>query len=234
MLDRTDRNSDPRPKWSCFWLIHSLEIDYSSDPLWAYTYLVEKTLFLEESAIISVLELIRPSEKTKRPPNFQYLHQVAQHAIHVTEMLDVSIQILEHILAYHQDYLELKDVTSSGTDQISQSWEDIHSQLSFLRSYLDSMRHRSESNEKRVQNEIQQKYNFVAQESARLARLDSATMKRIAYVTLIFLPPTFICALFSMSFFNYGADLGWSVSKEFWIYWASAYNSGYSPRMTIF
>ncbi|KAJ5364627.1 uncharacterized protein N7496_010340, partial [Penicillium cataractarum] len=211
MLDPDVRISD---------LFVSPAIDYSSGPFWVYIYLVEKIVSLEESAIGKETMLDGP-RKTPQA-KFQYLHDVALHAIHVAETLNVSTQTLEHILAYHHDYLELKDAKSSGTDRIPHSWEDIHSQLSFLRSYLNSMRHRSTSLEKRLQNEIQQKYNFVAQESARLARLDSATMKRIIQVTLIFLPPTFICALFSMSFFNYGADSGWPVSNHFWIYWASA------------
>jgi Mg2+ and Co2+ transporter CorA len=157
------------------------------------------------------------------------LHDIARHAIHVTETLDVSIQTLEYILAHHQDCLRLKHTISSGTDQIPQAWQDIHSHLSFLQSYLRNLRHRSISNEKRLQNEIQLAFNTVAQHDAaltvdisRAARLDSATMKTIAFVTLTFLPPTFICALFSMSFFNYSAESGWSVSREFWIYWAFA------------
>lgn len=47
-------------------------------------------------------------------------------------------------------------------------------------------------------------------------------MKTIAFVTLAFLPPTFICALFSMSFFNYSDSGDWAVSNKFWVYWAFA------------
>ncbi|PSN59119.1 hypothetical protein BS50DRAFT_580199 [Corynespora cassiicola Philippines] len=44
---------------------------------------------------------------------------------------------------------------------------------------------------------------------------------------MAFLPPTFISAVFSMSFFNYspaqdGQANAWSISDKFWIYWAFA------------
>ncbi|KAF1828036.1 hypothetical protein BDW02DRAFT_513476 [Decorospora gaudefroyi] len=59
------------------------------------------------------------------------------------------------------------------------------------------------------------------------ARLDSGALKTIAVVTMAFLPPTFLSAIFSMSFFNYtpsqdGAKPEWSVSHKFWIYWVCA------------
>lgn len=237
ILDPSDHVSE--------WLL-SPAIDSMSDPFWVYTYLVEELASLAEVAVKSIRDKVRPTElnigpfthlgtgvperprqksrsnSEKRWATFPYLHNIARHATHVTETLDVSIQTLEQILAHHNDYLKLEHINSSGNDRILQSWEDIHSQLSFLRSCLGSIRCRSTTNEKRLQNEMQQKYSRAAQETAEFARIDSAAMKKIAYVTLIFLPPTFICALFSMSFFNYSLDSGWSVAKEFWIYWASA------------
>lgn len=232
--------------------------DSMSDPFWIYTNLVEELASLAESAVKSIRDQVRPSEKDpvrfthpwERSPESQhqelrsntkrqwatFIHEVARHATHVTESLDISIQTMERILAHHHDYLKLEHINMSGNDHILQLSEDIHSQLSFLQSCLVSLRCRSTSNEKRLQNEMQRGYNRaaqetadlaqvtadLAQENADLARLDSAAMKKIAYVTLIFLPPTFICALFSMSFFNFSLDSGWSVAKEFWIYWASA------------
>ncbi|KAH7138764.1 hypothetical protein B0J11DRAFT_23582 [Dendryphion nanum] len=77
--------------------------------------------------------------------------------------------------------------------------------------------------------------------AAEEARRDSASMKTVAVVTLVFLPGTFVAAIFSMSMFrwipednNSGSDSGGSsntgpqdnkdssriVSKWFWLYWA--------------
>ncbi|KAK1981474.1 hypothetical protein LZ30DRAFT_782007 [Colletotrichum cereale] len=76
-------------------------------------------------------------------------------------------------------------------------------------------------------------YNFIAQAGNNLnmriaanAGLDSTAMKTLALVTMIFLPPTFIATLFSMSMFDWqgpsstAGGIGRTVVPEFWIYWA--------------
>ncbi|KZL63646.1 hypothetical protein CI238_11557 [Colletotrichum incanum] len=76
-------------------------------------------------------------------------------------------------------------------------------------------------------------YNFIAQAGNNLnmriaanAGLDSTAMKTLAVVTMIFLPPTFVATLFSMSMFDWQAsfsaagDTERTIIPEFWIYWA--------------
>ena len=64
----------------------------------------------------------------------------------------------------------------------------------------------------------------VAQDSRTLASAtkdDSTAMKTLAAVTVIFLPGTFVAALFSMPLFRWDIHkVGHSaISKQFWIYW---------------
>ncbi|KAJ4395163.1 hypothetical protein N0V91_011027 [Didymella pomorum] len=64
-------------------------------------------------------------------------------------------------------------------------------------------------------------------ELGNAARFDSRAMRTIAVVTMAFLPPTFLSAIFSMSFFSFqpqeGDDGGgWKVSEKFWVYFAVA------------
>ncbi|EHK22089.1 uncharacterized protein TRIVIDRAFT_222470 [Trichoderma virens Gv29-8] len=44
-------------------------------------------------------------------------------------------------------------------------------------------------------------------------------MKSLTLLTIVFLPATFISALFSTTFFSFAED-GWQFSNKFWIYWA--------------
>lgn len=119
-------------------------------------------------------------------------------------------------------------------------WKDLNvhrgisRRLEFFQSHIESIGHRAKANEKRLQNEIQLAYNLIsARDTAETvkigaatvkigeaARADSATMKTLAFVTLIFLPPTFISTIFGMQFFAYDADNGFDLASEFWIYWA--------------
>lgn len=209
------------------------------DPFWVYPYILNLVSDLEERAVWAIRNQIRPIEKGVedatplqpggRPPNYRKLHDIARHSIHVTETLDVNLQTIERILENHKTYMSPGNSSPFPSHPGSDVWQEIHSRLSFGQSYLGSLRHRSISNEKRLQNEIQLTFQLVARHDAlvtekisRAMMSDSAALKTLAFVTFAFLPPTFICAVFSMSFFNYDQNLGWRVSGKFWIYWATA------------
>ncbi|KAI1075541.1 hypothetical protein F5B20DRAFT_378794 [Whalleya microplaca] len=58
-------------------------------------------------------------------------------------------------------------------------------------------------------------------ESVEQARRDSSSMRAIAVVTLVFLPATFIAAIFSMTMFNWlGGQTESVVSNRLWIFFA--------------
>lgn len=227
-----------------------------NDPFWVYLDILHEVARLQEIAVWKIRDRVRKIEKQaeederkkqeekrkdkekgiqnkplgERPEaEYRPLHDIARHAIHVTETLDVAVQNVDQIIRQHGVYM--KTLRSQYASQSSQGtpFEDIYSGLSSHQSHIESIRHRSISNQKRLQNEIQLKFNEVAQYDASVtvqishaARLDSATMKTLAFVTLTFLPPTFISAIFSMSFFNYDRDAGWAVSDKIWIYWVFA------------
>ena len=52
---------------------------------------------------------------------------------------------------------------------------------------------------------------------AREARSDSSSMKTIAALTMVFLPGTYIAAIFGMNMFNYSAE-SIHVSARWWLY----------------
>jgi len=214
-------------------MLHALfrpDPDWIKDPFWVYTRILEDVARIDESAVWDIRDHVRNVETVSIPlgqkpqPDYRTLHDIARHAIHVTEALEVTVQNIEHIASQHNVFVSSrKDLQAEATHR------EVSGRLAFFKSYIDSIRQRSISNEKRLQNEIQLAFNMVAQHDAgisveisRAARSDSATMKTLAFVTLTFLPPTFICALFSMSFFHYDDGSGWGVSKQIWIYWAIA------------
>ncbi|KAK1463515.1 hypothetical protein CMEL01_13584 [Colletotrichum melonis] len=77
-------------------------------------------------------------------------------------------------------------------------------------------------------NSLNMQQSTQAGQVAAQAGMDSTAMKTMAVVTMIFLPPTFVATIFSMSFFNWqassssGDDGGAepTVAPQFWIYWA--------------
>ncbi|KAJ5409895.1 uncharacterized protein N7487_004254 [Penicillium crustosum] len=177
-----------------------------NDPFWVYPHLVEQIALMQEPSVWGIRDHVRLTETEGKPegrpqPDYRRLHDIARHAIHVNETLDVALQNLEHILTQHESY------TNSIPDNASPASEDIHLRLRSWQSFIANLRSRSISNEKRLQNEIQLAFNTVAQHDAsvtleigRATQLDSATMKTIAFVTLTFLPlPSYV--LFSACHF---------------------------------
>ncbi|KAK7961168.1 hypothetical protein PG988_012382 [Apiospora saccharicola] len=201
-----------------------------SDPFWVYTLIADELANLHDESVWAIRTHVRNIEKGEKPqgqqhPDFRRLHDLARHAIHVTETLDVSMQTLAAVLSQHK---EMRPEADKKEEQ--RVWKNVRQRLLAHKQVVDNLRCRSQSNQDRLQNEIQLAFNLVALEDSktsigisRAAKTDSTAMKTISILTLIFLPPTFTCAVFSMSFFNYDAGgRGWTVSPQIWIYWAFA------------
>ncbi|KIX95248.1 uncharacterized protein Z520_09165 [Fonsecaea multimorphosa CBS 102226] len=170
--------------------------------------------------------------------NFTELHELARHTIHTCEVLAVAVDTLITLL---DDYRSSSGKTcecpvASG---LLEKPHCPHNEMKFRLGLLQNFGRRAKSLNERLSNEINLGLNLVVQRDTRktveisemtvdissAARSDSASMKTIAVVTLAFLPATFVCTIFSMSFFtlNVDDDTGekhWLVSDRFWIYWA--------------
>lgn len=204
-----------------------------SDPYWIYDCLLEDLIDLQDKAVWGIRNLVRKTEISRYAPDrvptpdFLRLHDVARHAIHVSETLDVAVTTIEMISAAHEKYIQSH---SSSEVKVQNTYTVLQSKLQFYNHMLRSLRHRSASNKERLSSEMQYAFNTVTQydsrvtvEIGRAAQSDSAAMKTISFLTLTFLPATYVCAIFSMSFFNYSPESGkWSVSSDFWIYWVVA------------
>ncbi|KAK8017200.1 hypothetical protein PG991_008276 [Apiospora marii] len=203
-----------------------------NDPFWVYTKIGDELANLHDESVWAIRTHVRNIEKGEKPqgqqhPDFRRLHDLARHAIHVTETLDVSIQTLAAVLSQHK---EMRPEATGQKEEGVRLWKNVRQRLLAHKQVIDNLRCRSQSNQDRLQNEIQLAFNLVALEDSqtsigisRAAKTDSTAMKTISILTLIFLPPTFTCAVFSMSFFSYDAGGGgWTVSPQIWIYWAFA------------
>jgi Mg2+ and Co2+ transporter CorA len=213
------------------WLLDSFPATSACHPFETHTYLLQELVRFQDEAVWSIRDLVRGSE-TKRDSyrlkaSYLYLHEVARHAIHVSETLSVAVSLLDTIMHEH-DHFFLECPRTDAACSISRNQS--RSQLSFIRTALNSLLERSKANKARLDNEIQLSFNiltlFNSKTSIKIgeaAQIDSATLKTIAFLTMTFLPATFVSGMFSMSFFGFSPDKDrWAISKQFWIYWAIA------------
>ncbi|OBT42429.1 hypothetical protein VE00_05993 [Pseudogymnoascus sp. WSF 3629] len=227
----------------CFGLPLPLKYSLSSlahlsldNPLSFHAILTEKVIALYDTSLWSWRNLVRDVEQNRTlpenpQPDYVTMHELARHAIHSSETLAVAIETIASLIQEHEIFFnENASLLVVSITQSKQAMRALRSHIALLRClYL-----RSKALEERLRNEINLAFNTVAQHDSRIAVLigkstqaDSAAVKTISVLGLAFLPGTFICALFSTSFFNFSpggsADpQHWTISEKFWIYWAVA------------
>ena len=132
----------------------------------------------------------------KRGPNYPRLHDLARHANHSSETLDVAVETLTSMLSQHERFSATEQSSVNLDPNISQQTrQNLRFQLQMLR----SLAHRSKANESRLRNEIDLAFNLVAQQDTKMAvqiseaaQKNGAAMKTMAVLTLAFLPATFV------------------------------------------
>lgn len=213
-------------------LLDSLVASDFSYPYWVHTLFVEEVVRLQDEAVWAIRNLVRNIEvhrtKSTAPnPNYPRLHDIARHAIHVSETLDLANKTVKCMITQHDQFIAERWSSDYSWDITKRKF---HERMNFYQHMLSSLESRSTSNKERLVNEIQLAFNTVGQydsrislEIGRAAQVDSAAMKTIAFLTMTFFPATFVSAIFSMSFFSYNSDTDqWFVSKKFWLYWIVA------------
>ncbi|KAK1843260.1 hypothetical protein CCHR01_14121 [Colletotrichum chrysophilum] len=205
-------------------------------PYWIYTRILEKVVTLQDAAVWSVRDTVRNTEKErdgptkpKPAPDYRHLHETARHAIHVSETLQLAVKAARQILVQHGTVKA--DWSGAQPDAAwKRAWKHANGRLLFFEDMLDSLQERSASNKARLLNEIALAFNMVAQfdsgvsvDIGRAAQRDSEAMKTVAFLTLLFLPATFVSAVFSTTFFEFDSGSGeWLMSDKFWVYWVVA------------
>ena len=161
-------------------------------------------------------------EKREPHTDYPWLHDIARHACHSSETLEVAIDTVEAMHDQYQAFL-----SSSKSNSALSCPTRLGQYLGFQKRMMKGLHTRSVAVETRLKNEI----NMVAQEESTLtarinqaAQSDGAAMKAVAVTTLVFLPSTFISTIFSMSFFDFEpsrdeASESWNVSERIWLYW---------------
>ncbi|KAK6496391.1 hypothetical protein TWF481_002411 [Arthrobotrys musiformis] len=187
------------------------------DPYAFHPYIVGGAVSTFDAAVWSLRDLVRMTEKHRNrnermndyEDHFDYLHELSRHVIHSGEILTVATEVMSKMVHRHEGILPRVEDGYEAEDAIRQVGDN----LDFYQGLLYGFKCRCEAMQMRHQNEIS-----LAQ--SRAVASDAAAMKAIAGLTIVFLPATFVSAIFSMSFFDNGEQ--WGLSPKIWIYWVIA------------
>ncbi|KAH7324465.1 hypothetical protein B0I35DRAFT_509206 [Stachybotrys elegans] len=189
------------------------------DPYTVFSNIPFEVISLLDASVWSIRDHICNWEAARYDvPDYSLLHELARHAIHVSETLSVALRSLQDIQQQRRDFMATYAQTSSD-------WHSVHDPFQFQLRLVESILSRSSSNKERLQNEIQLAFHSAAQRDSKIqvrigerAKAETAAMKTIAIITMVFLPGTFLATIFSMPFFQL-ESAGLQISSQFWIYW---------------
>ncbi|KAK0935884.1 hypothetical protein LTR29_012506 [Friedmanniomyces endolithicus] len=179
--------------------------------------------------VVRHMEHHRPTAQSPRP-DYPIMHELARHSVHISENLAMSIKVCDSIEQEISDRQRSTPLSGPAMQSAqTQALRTIRSQ----KTLLECAHGRSDALTARLQNEMNLVFHIggerdsaIAAQMAQSMKQDSAAMKAISVLGLVFLPGTFVSAIFSMSFFHYSASSPssaetWTVSANFWVYWAT-------------
>jgi len=80
------------------------------------------------------------------------LHEIARHAVHVSETLNVALRSLDAIRQHHERFRTNTDLVRGSNGR--RRWDKVRSRFEFQLRFLQGLLQRSEANNARIQNEI--------------------------------------------------------------------------------
>jgi Mg2+ and Co2+ transporter CorA len=124
------------------------------------------------------------NERHPPPLNFPNLHDIARHIFHANETLEVARHTLQSLID-EQARFRAEHADLMNTNGNRGTWIHTAQRAHFVAKQLHSLMTRSQSLSERLRNEINLAFNLVSQK-------DSAMMKTVAVVSMVYLPGTFI------------------------------------------
>ncbi|KAJ5224023.1 hypothetical protein N7468_008565 [Penicillium chermesinum] len=201
--------------------------------------IIKSLLWIETQLHQGSLFEIAESDRFSR--YIQRLHEMSRKLITLEHSNLRDASHIKHFIQDHQRLGKLSRRYQSPSKIDRYAHERVKDDLLSLRDFCDD-RHRLIVNlRQRTNNFITLLYNLItghdssinlhiATQNATIAseaRKDSSSMRIIAAVTLLYLPPTFVCSLFGTNLIaldtSKGTNLGgFTISTSWWIYFAFA------------
>ncbi|KAF2223752.1 hypothetical protein BDZ85DRAFT_113822 [Elsinoe ampelina] len=235
----------------------------TADPFAFHAAMIEQMLHICNLAIWSVRKSMRLfqdevlTESTDKPTKSEgpvsdiRLLEVPEHFVHCSELAASAGEIVEAMVEEHATFVEDNTNIPALSKRVARN---VSKDLKAHRALFKCLGYRAASHQsvlshnismaivkmQQRDSQVQRKDSETATKIAKLAQADSSSTKTISVLGLLFLPSTFVCSLFSTTFFSLqpAADLQdqpgtapsrtgadrlptyWLLSDRFWIFWA--------------
>lgn len=146
------------------------------------------------------------------------LHLISQDADSLVSSAEMGTMVTERMHAAHGHLKAMSDLTSlQGFTPVDDSLGYLAQTLQARRRWLLSYKSRKDIAMNLVFNLVTQQDSETNMSIAQATKNDSAAMKTIAALTMIFLPATAVSSFFGMAFFN-GQGGEFTVTSDWWLF----------------
>ncbi|KAF2137086.1 uncharacterized protein K452DRAFT_236457, partial [Aplosporella prunicola CBS 121167] len=213
-----------------------------------YDYVDRAERFLRSDIDLSMMSLDRYLGVTRTGRNYKKYNDPLDHVaplenmarreerVRLTSQLHTNAYntvALHHNMQWAHRYCAFMQSTVEETThelkrtrqetEVQESVSFLQNKLESIQDFVNQIRDRQERQLSVLSSFIDQADNDQSMKVARDARVDGLAMKALALLTAVFLPPSFIATMFSMSMFDWQAKTSSGVtSSYFWIYWAAS------------
>ncbi|OHF02552.1 hypothetical protein CORC01_02247 [Colletotrichum orchidophilum] len=221
-----------------FLRVHLKKAEITRKQLSAATEEIEKTLGVTKTARLAMrtVQDVQVNSKMNRMITDEKtrIHTTALLSTTVTDVINMK-GTLEWDMEYVKFLRNVNETIKPDHDDMEVSSEvdlELNGFIDLLEVDAQSISSYATMMQSRLDIQLNVAGNNLNMKIAKTAGLDSTAMKTMAVVTMVFLPPTFVATIFSMSMFNWQASSSSNtadgsgggseptVVPQFWIYWA--------------
>lgn len=150
------------------------------------------------------------------------LHKVSQDADSLFASAEMATMVVEHSRRSRAALLDnIAPRPSFGSSNVSDALSYLSDSLESQKRWLQSYQSRKDIAMNLVFNLVTQQDSETSTDIARDTKDDSASMKIIAVLTMVFLPATAVSGFFGMAFFNLSDDGAFLSSTMVWLFVAT-------------
>jgi len=145
----------------------------------------------------SIIQAASTPKVALQSANFSVLHNMTKDTLYLEENIDALLLTVERAIQFHS-----KNLSSCHCDIVA----DVHNNLKYRRSVIESSRLQIVSMHKRAQNLIALTFNLVTQRDSQIMQLDSYSMHVIAALGLVLIPVASLSSLVQTPYFQIADD----------------------------
>ncbi|EJD42070.1 DUF1688-domain-containing protein [Auricularia subglabra TFB-10046 SS5] len=144
----------------------------------------------------------------------------------ITDTMEAIVQDINEILRQHRSLVKAQRIPSNIANTVNRNLETQKATASQLIMIFRGCQEANQSYIDIILGYSQLKNSYATEALAVDAKRDTQTMKTITYVTLIYLPSTFVSTVFSMGMFDFDSDVGRTgqitITRHGWVFLAVA------------